>query len=172
MQFISILPIDRTLSGATIPSQSGPGSNGNEWVLRIPQSPSIRGTSPSDCLVSYQDTRLGSPTPPQRCSRCILQPLLTGQLYICVECDKNYYEWHFKLDRKTHLGTQRFQERLQQNSISRSQFSTNHRFNLKYSMMLLNIHSKQQRKIVEFNIIFYHNPIKQRLRFFNTYLLI
>ena len=28
-QFNSIWPIDRTLSGATIPSQSGPGSNGN-----------------------------------------------------------------------------------------------------------------------------------------------
>ena len=36
--------------------QSGPGSNGNEGVLRILQSPSITGTSPSDCLVSYQDT--------------------------------------------------------------------------------------------------------------------
>ena len=30
-----------------------------EGVLRIPQSPSITGTSPSDCLVSYQDTRWG-----------------------------------------------------------------------------------------------------------------
>ena len=35
------------------PGQSGPGSNSNEGVLRIPQSPSITGTSPSDCLVSY-----------------------------------------------------------------------------------------------------------------------
>ena len=41
------------LSGATILGQSGPGSNGNEGVLCIPQSPSITGTSPSDCLVSY-----------------------------------------------------------------------------------------------------------------------
>ena len=39
--------------GTTTPSQSGPGSNGNEGVLRIPQSLSITGTSPSDCLVSY-----------------------------------------------------------------------------------------------------------------------
>ena len=46
---------DRALSGATTPGQSGPGSNGNEGVLRIPQSSSIAGTSPSDCLVSYQD---------------------------------------------------------------------------------------------------------------------
>ena len=53
MQLNSIQPIDRALSGATILSQSGPGSNGNEEVLRIPQSLSITGTSPSDCLASY-----------------------------------------------------------------------------------------------------------------------
>ena len=53
MQFNSIQPIDRALSGATIPGQSGPGSYGNEGVLHIPQSPSITETSPSDCLVSY-----------------------------------------------------------------------------------------------------------------------
>ena len=41
------------LSGATTPSESEPGSNGNKGVLRIPQSSSITGTSPSDCLVSY-----------------------------------------------------------------------------------------------------------------------
>ena len=52
-QFSSIWPIDRTLSGATTPGQSGPGSDGIEGVLRIPQSSSITGTSPSDCLVAY-----------------------------------------------------------------------------------------------------------------------
>ena len=31
--------------------QSGPRRDGNEWVLRIPQSSSITETSPSDCLV-------------------------------------------------------------------------------------------------------------------------
>ena len=36
-----------------MPGQSGPGSNGNEGVLCIPQTSSIAGTSPSDCLVSY-----------------------------------------------------------------------------------------------------------------------
>ena len=41
------------LSSATNPGQSGPGSDGNEGVLRIPQSFIITGTSPSDCLVSY-----------------------------------------------------------------------------------------------------------------------
>ena len=41
MQFSSIWSIDRILSGATTPGQSGPGSDGNEAVLRIPQSPRI-----------------------------------------------------------------------------------------------------------------------------------
>ncbi len=36
-----------------MPSQNGPGSDGNEEVLHIPQSSSITRTSPSDCLVSY-----------------------------------------------------------------------------------------------------------------------
>ena len=53
MQFSSIQPIDRALSGATIPGQSRPGNNGNEEVLYIPQSPNITESSPSDCLVSY-----------------------------------------------------------------------------------------------------------------------
>ena len=50
-------------SAATTPGQGGPGSNGNEGVLCIPQSSSIAGTSPSDCLVSYQDTRWGEVLP-------------------------------------------------------------------------------------------------------------
>ena len=55
-QFSSIWPIDRTLTGATTPVQSWPGSNGNEEILRIPQSSSITGTSLSGCLVSYTRT--------------------------------------------------------------------------------------------------------------------
>ena len=42
-----------TLSSATTPHQSGPGSDGNKGALNIPQSSSITGASPSDCLVSY-----------------------------------------------------------------------------------------------------------------------
>ena len=34
--FSSILPIDRTLSEATIPGHSALGSDGNKGVLRIP----------------------------------------------------------------------------------------------------------------------------------------
>ena len=40
--------MDKTLSGATIPDQSGPGSNDNEGMFCIPQS-SITEASPSDC---------------------------------------------------------------------------------------------------------------------------
>ena len=56
IQLTSIWLIERTLSSATTPGQSGPGSDGKR-VLCIPQSSSITGTSLSDCLVSYQDTR-------------------------------------------------------------------------------------------------------------------
>ena len=42
-----------TLSGATIPGQSGLGSDSNERVHHIPQSSSITRSSPSDCFVSY-----------------------------------------------------------------------------------------------------------------------
>ena len=60
MQFTSIWPMDRALSGSTTLGQSGPGSNSNEGVLCIPQSPSITGTSPSDCLGSYPGHLLGA----------------------------------------------------------------------------------------------------------------
>ena len=52
-QFSSIWSIDKTLPGATTLSQSEPGSDSKEGVLRIPQSSSMTGTSSSDCLVSY-----------------------------------------------------------------------------------------------------------------------
>ena len=56
IQFSSIWPISRTRSSATTSDHGGPGSDGNEWLLHIPLSSSITGTSPSDCFVSYQDT--------------------------------------------------------------------------------------------------------------------
>ena len=79
--------------GGIIPGQSEPGSNGNEGVLYIPQSSSIIGTSPSDYLVSYQDTRCGGGlTPLQSWSLCILQPQPTGQ-------------WDFRKISKTMVNT-------------------------------------------------------------------
>ena len=58
-QFIPILHIDRTLSGATTPGQSGPRNDGNGRFLPISQRYSITGTSPSDCLVSYTGHSFG-----------------------------------------------------------------------------------------------------------------
>ena len=49
----SVWHTDRIISADTIPSQSGPGSDGNKGVPRISKSSSITGASPSDCLVSY-----------------------------------------------------------------------------------------------------------------------
>ena len=46
-----------------MPGQSGPGSNGNEGVLCIPQIPSITGTPPSDCLMLYLGHSLGGSCP-------------------------------------------------------------------------------------------------------------
>ena len=45
--------MDRTLSGATTPSQSGPGRGGIKGVFHISQDSSITGASPSDCKMSY-----------------------------------------------------------------------------------------------------------------------
>ena len=69
------------LSCATTPGKSGPGSDGNEGVLCIPQSSSITGTSPLDCLMSYPSHSLvgGGLNPLQRSSRCIQQPQPNGQ---------------------------------------------------------------------------------------------
>ena len=39
------------------------GAEAMKWVPRIPQSSSITGTSPSDCLVSYQGHSLGESYP-------------------------------------------------------------------------------------------------------------
>ena len=42
MQFSSIWPIDRALSGATTPSQSEPGNDGNEGVPTFPKAPALQ----------------------------------------------------------------------------------------------------------------------------------
>ena len=65
----SIRPINRTLPGGTTLGQSGPGSNGNEEVLHIPQSSKAEASS-SDGLVLYSGHFLGlgrSLTSLQRC---------------------------------------------------------------------------------------------------------
>ena len=50
--------IDRAPTGVTTPGQSGPGSNGNEGVLHIPQIFKAEA-SPSDCFMSYPRQLLG-----------------------------------------------------------------------------------------------------------------
>ena len=56
MLISSIWLTDRILSGATTLTQSGPGSESNESLFRIPQSSSIIENLLSDCWVSYQET--------------------------------------------------------------------------------------------------------------------
>ena len=84
-----------TLLGATTPGQSRPRSNGNEEVLCIPQSPSITGISPSDCLVSYQDTHWGAVLPlcrgavsvfysPSRLGKILIVMLLLNVILISI----------------------------------------------------------------------------------------
>ena len=50
--------IDTTLSDATTPVLSGPGSDGNKEVFCISQSFRITEASPSDCLLSYPELSL------------------------------------------------------------------------------------------------------------------
>ena len=50
---------ERTPSETTTPGLSGPGSDGNEGVLRIPKSFSITGASPSHGLMLYHGHSLG-----------------------------------------------------------------------------------------------------------------
>ena len=52
-----------TLSGATTPGHSRPGSDGNEVVLHVPQSANITEASPSDSLVLYPGHSLGESYP-------------------------------------------------------------------------------------------------------------
>ena len=53
-----------TQSEATTPGQSGPRSNDDVGVLRIPQSSSIARVLPSDCLVLYPGHSLGKDLTP------------------------------------------------------------------------------------------------------------
>ena len=50
MSLVVLNPLIGPSSVATTPGHSGPGSDGNEGVLRIRKSSCITGTSPSDFL--------------------------------------------------------------------------------------------------------------------------
>ena len=77
---------------------SGPGSNGNEGMLRIPQSSSFIGTSPSDCSRTLDWG--GGLTPRQRNSRYILQPQPTGQLTFRQTCMTVIFSLDFIYERQ------------------------------------------------------------------------
>ena len=94
----SIWAIDRTLLCGTAPDMSGPESNGNEGVFRIPRSSNTTGDSPSDCFV---ETLWGF-TPLQRNSWCILQPQWTGSPQLWLNVFSAFYDivWR-KVDKMT-----------------------------------------------------------------------
>ena len=59
----SIWLIDKILSGAITPGQSGPGSNGNKGYSVFPKTPHITGALSSYCLVSFPGHSLGRSYP-------------------------------------------------------------------------------------------------------------
>ena len=58
--------MERTLSGTTTLSQSGPGSDGNEWVLCIPKPPELLKPHHQIVYCRIQDTRWADVLPLSR----------------------------------------------------------------------------------------------------------
>ena len=81
-----------TLTGTTTLGQSGPGSNGNEGVLRIPQS-SRTGASPSHGLVSFPGPSLKRITHQQK-SSCELCSNQLTELTTLIITFNNYNEYN------------------------------------------------------------------------------
>ena len=102
--FSSTWPIDKTLSGATTPVQSGPGSDDNKGVHWIPKSSCITAASPLDCLVSYPRHSLGKSNPCVEMQSVCSIPQADwatehslGESYPCVEmqsvCSISLADW-------------------------------------------------------------------------------
>ena len=85
-QFGSIWAINRTWSGATTQGQNGSESDGNEGVIYLPQSSSITGISPSDCLVSYPGHSLGESYPSAEKQSVYSTAQPTGQNTCMIFC--------------------------------------------------------------------------------------
>ena len=110
--------MERTLSGATTPGQRRPGSDGNEGILRIPQSSSITEASPSDCLVSYQEHSLRESNPfAEKQSIYSTAPMtilfcysISGPFKSSYEFPDNRMKWIFK---RRHIFPKYFQSRLE-----------------------------------------------------------
>ena len=81
-----------TLSGALTPGQSGPGNDGNEGVLRIPENSSITGTSPSNFLVSYQGHLLGEFYPSAEIQSMYSAAQADWAIYVCIYLSINEAE--------------------------------------------------------------------------------
>ncbi len=77
-----------TLADTTTSSQSGPGSNGNEGVLYIPQR-SRTEASPSDCLVSYSGYSLLGPSYPSAEIQLAYSSVLLDKAAPAEHLDKN-----------------------------------------------------------------------------------
>ena len=87
----SILIIERTLSVANTPGQSGLGSNGQWWVTR--HSTKLQDWNLAIRLFNVISRTLiecGGLTPLHRCSWCILQLQPTGLCFCRGNCDVNY----------------------------------------------------------------------------------
>ena len=93
-QTVLINPYIGPCRGATTPGQSGPGNDGNEEILCIPQSSSITKASPSDCLMPYPGHTLGRVLPlcrdavgvfysPSRLGKCVCVCVFVG-ICVCV----------------------------------------------------------------------------------------
>ena len=73
-----------TLSGNTSLGMSGPGSEGKERVLSVPQSSSITEASPLDCLVSYPEHLLGKSYPSTEIESVYYAALADWDIYIYI----------------------------------------------------------------------------------------
>ena len=80
-----------------LPGQSGLGSNGNEGVLCIPQGPSITGTSPSDCFVSYPGHSLGGGSYPSAEMQSVYStaPADWARFHQDIKTIKERYHWQW-----------------------------------------------------------------------------
>ena len=93
-QFSSIWPIERTLSGATIPGESGLRNNGSKGVLHIPLSSCITVASPSGLFSVISRTLVGGVLPLCRDSISVFySPQLTGPSKYMRQRD-----YHFDFD--------------------------------------------------------------------------